>query len=334
MIDFLMEYQSKQQSSRESQAMPVMAVEGPGAESKAGPGRRRQGVSAADSSAVKSDDNTPFRVIHKTPEDEEQIRAAVAKNILFNSLDPDQFKIVSDAMEKKEYKEGEFIIRQGEDGDDFYVVQQGVCETYVNTPDGPKMVKKYNRGESFGELALMYNTKRAASIKAATDTVTVWAMDRLTFQRVLMTSSSQKRSKYEQFLERVSVLASLTREERSKVADVLVEKSVKAGEYIITAGDTQDDSFYILMSGSANATKVLEAGQDAITVMSYKPGDYFGELALLTSAPRAANVVASEDASVVSLDRGAFERLLGSCKDILARDKDKYDAVEARLQGK
>ena len=58
--------------------------------------------------------------------------------------------------------------------------------------------------------------------------------------------------------------------------------------------------------------------------MSYQPGDYFGELALLKNEPRAANVIAATKLKVVSLDRNSFKRLLGPLDDILKRNMDAY----------
>jgi len=58
--------------------------------------------------------------------------------------------------------------------------------------------------------------------------------------------------------------------------------------------------------------------------MSYKPGDYFGELALLKNAPRAATVVARSDLKLASIDRGSFMRLLGPLDAILQRNMGNY----------
>lgn len=60
-------------------------------------------------------------------------------------------------------------------------------------------------------------------------------------------------------------------------------------------------------------------------VKRYGGGDYFGEIALLKNAPRAANVVVvSEMARVVALDRNCFKRLLGPLDEILKRNMDAY----------
>jgi cAMP-dependent protein kinase regulator len=256
----------------------------------------------------------------------------VTSNILFQSLDKEQLRVVVAAMEKQTFVKDDWIIRQGDEGHEFYIVASGTCETFIRIGEEDKMVKVYTHGEAFGELALMYNTPRKASIQASSDDVRLWAMDRQTFRRVLMESTCEKRGRYETFLARVPVLQTLDNYERSKVADALVERDFAAGEHIITMGDTSDTSFYILLEGAAAATKTLAGDSSPVTVMEYKPGDYFGELALLSAAPRAANVVAVSACKVVYLDREAFERLLGPCQEVLQRDQAKYKAVEARLQ--
>lgn len=58
--------------------------------------------------------------------------------------------------------------------------------------------------------------------------------------------------------------------------------------------------------------------------MHYKPGDYFGELALLRNEPRAANIVAKTKLKVVSLERQSFKRLLGPLDEILKRNMNAY----------
>ena len=127
-----------------------------------------------------------LQVILKSEKEKERIGAAVKSNFLFTSLDEEQMKTVVDAMKLHQYKAGDTVIKQGDDGDEFFVLENGTCECYLNhvlDDDGkPKMVKTYESGESFGELALMYNTPRAASIVAKTDAA-LWAMDRATFRK-------------------------------------------------------------------------------------------------------------------------------------------------------
>jgi len=62
------------------------------------------------------------------------------------------------------------------------------------------------------------------------------------------------------------------------------------------------------------------------SIMNYEAGDYFGERALLTDKPRAANIVATSDCRVLTLDRPSFQRVLGPVSDILKRNMRNYDS--------
>lgn len=180
-------------------------------------------------------------------------------------------------------------------------------------------------GGSFGELALMYNAPRAATVMSAEASCTLWALDRITFRRILMESTFARRRMYETFLEEVPLLSSLTPYERSKIADALETQKYVAGDIIIKEGDL-GKSFYLLESGEADAFK----GDPSHKVLHYKKGDYFGELALLNDQPRAASIMASSDVKVASLGKNAFQRLLGPLEGILRRTR--YQGVATGVE--
>jgi cAMP-dependent protein kinase regulator len=73
----------------------------------------------------------------------------------------------------------------------------------------------------------------------------------------------------------------------------------------------------------------MNSGEEAKEVMKYKPGDYFGERALIQNEPRAANVIAKTDCKVVSLDRHSFKRLMGPLDTILRRNMEVYESYKA-----
>lgn len=89
----------------------------------------------------------------------------------------------------------------GDEGDNFYVIDQGEVEIFVNG----ELVTTIGEGGSFGELALIYGTPRAATVRAKTD-VKLWGIDRDSYRRILMNSTIRKRKMYESFLSRVSIL--------------------------------------------------------------------------------------------------------------------------------
>ncbi|KAL3475004.1 cyclic nucleotide-binding-like protein [Aspergillus californicus] len=261
----------------------------------------------------------------KSEEQLERLKTAVSNNFLFSHLDDEQFMTVLDALvEKPIPAKGIKVISQGDAGDYFYIVEDGHFDVYINPagsvqpgPDG--MGNKINTtgpGGSFGELALMYNAPRAATIVSTDSKSTLWALDRITFRRILMDSAFQRRRMYEAFLEEVPLLSSLKPYERAKIADALDTIKYPSGSTIIAEGDP-GDAFYLLESGAADAYK---NGLDGpVKVKSYKRGDYFGELALLDDKPRAASIVAQSDVKVAKLGRDGFKRLLGPVEEILRR---------------
>jgi CRP-like cAMP-binding protein len=296
--------------------------------------KKREAVS---SEPVRAEDmkNVKARVIPKSEEERDQIIEYVRNAMLFKHLDSSQLSTVAGAMEKKKFIKGEAIIRQGDDGDLFFILAEGECDCFITDPKSKQQIKikTYSEGDCFGELALMYNCPRAATITAASD-VSTWGLDRNTFRQVMYSSSNSKAERYENLLSSVKILASLDKHERAKIADALTEKEFEDGDYIIEQGDDQDHNLYFLAEGEARATKVLDGmDEEPVEVMRYKRGDYFGELALIYSAPRAANVIAVGDAvKVVCLDRASVNRLLGPVDSILKRNSDNYAQVEKMLQ--
>ncbi|KPJ09616.1 cAMP-dependent protein kinase type II regulatory subunit [Papilio machaon] len=113
-----------------------------------------------------SDEGAPA-VFPKSDAQRARLAEAVRGILLFRSLDAQQMQQVLDAMFEKRAEPGEYVIRQGDDGDNFYVIENGVFDVLVNGDDGiEKVVHTYEGSGSFGELALMYNMPRAASVRA------------------------------------------------------------------------------------------------------------------------------------------------------------------------
>jgi cAMP-dependent protein kinase regulator len=103
-----------------------------------------------------------------------------------------------------------------------YVVESGVlsCTKVFKGALEATFLKEYNPGEGFGELSLLYNAPRAATITAKTDSV-VWRLDRDTFNHIVKDAASKKRNQYESFLQSVKILSTMDPYERSQIADAL-----------------------------------------------------------------------------------------------------------------
>lgn len=263
------------------------------------------------------DDNTNTNTKNTTMKHSQNAINAVKNNFLFRSLDPEQLALVFQGMTERLIKSNEIVIKQGEEGDNFYIVEEGIYGVEV---DGKEINVQIGPGGSFGELALMYNSPRSATIKALKDGK-LYAIDRLTFRRVIIDLAHEKRCKYMDFLKSLPLLAtSLSEQEIGKIADALEEVNYShQGDLIIKQGEP-GDSFYIVLQGSARVEK------DNEHVGSLNPGDYFGELALLNGQPRAASIYVQEvPFKCLRLGAADFVRLLGPLEELLKRNEEQYN---------
>lgn len=280
---------------------------------------RRTSVSA-ESMAPSANQDFVKLVIPKSQAQAERIKVSIGNNFLFRNLDEEQYLDVVNAMSEKRVANGTTVIEQGGVGDFFYVVESGTLDCFI----GETKVTNYEAGGSFGELALMYNAPRAATIAATSDCV-LWALDRITFRTILMENTSRKRRMYETFLSEVVLLKSLESYEQHKIADALESVYFENGEEVVKQGDV-GDQFYIIESGEAVVLKTDSNGVQQ-QVNQLQRGSYFGELALLNDSPRAATVVAHGRLKCATLGKKAFTRLLGPVLDILKRNSENYHAI-------
>lgn len=301
------------------------------------------------------------KVVPKSASERAFLARAVSGIFLFADLHATLLNDVLDAMEKKVVADGERLMAQGAKGDNFYVIESG---KYRVLKDG-KQVFEYSGAGFFGELALMYNTSRSATVEAASAGV-VWALDRATF-RHLVTSAQEQRAKVSQeSLAKVVILQSLSVADRRRLGDALVAREYTDGEVVIVQG-AYGGNMFLIEEGKAVACQDATVGGKVVRkeVFTHNAGDYFGERALITDEPRAATVLARgplkvgtghqpgartrrharraqlraapqlharlalaapRRAQVWTIDRAAFERLLGSDvkERMLSRVKSGY----------
>ncbi|ETE65612.1 cAMP-dependent protein kinase type II-alpha regulatory subunit, partial [Ophiophagus hannah] len=249
------------------------------------------------------DEDTEPRVVHpKTDEQRCRLQEACKDILIFKNLDQEQLSQVLDAMFERKVRPQEHVIDQGDDGDNFYVIEEGLYDIFVARESQTRCVGRYDNHGSFGELALMYNTPRAATIVATTEGA-LWGLP----------------------------------SERMKIVDVIGEKTYQDGERIIAQGD-KAESFFIVESGEvkimikSKTVTVKDANQE-VEIARCEKGQYFGELALVTNKPRAASAYAVGVVKCLVMDVQAFERLLGPCMDIMKRNITHYEEQLVALFG-
>uniref|UniRef100_A0A672YMV5 cAMP-dependent protein kinase type I-alpha regulatory subunit n=1 Tax=Sphaeramia orbicularis TaxID=375764 RepID=A0A672YMV5_9TELE len=286
-------------------------------------GRSRRGAISAE---VYTEEDAASYVRKVIPKDYKTMAAlakAMEKNVLFAHLDDNERSDIFDAMFSVNYIAGETVIQQGESSRIYtplYFCFMPTGGVYVNS----EWVTSIGEGGSFGELALIYGTPRAATVRSRTN-VKLWGIDRDSYRRILMGSTLRKRKMYEEFLSKVSILESLDKWERLTVADALETVQFEDGQKIVVQGEPGDE-FFIILEGTAAVLQRRSEAEEFVEVGQLGPSDYFGEIALLMNRPRAATVVSRGPLKCVKLDRPRFERVLGPCSDILKRNIEQYNS--------
>ncbi|HXY44804.1 MAG TPA: cyclic nucleotide-binding domain-containing protein [Acidimicrobiales bacterium] len=110
-------------------------------------------------------------------------------------------------------------------------------------------------------------------------------------------------------LSQVPLFAACSRSELRAIAMLGTEIGIRAGTVLTTAG-APGSEFFMVRAGTALCAR------DNRTVATFGPGDFFGETALLTNAPRTATVTAVDDMTVIVFERREFASLLSSSPEI------------------
>ena len=101
---------------------------------------------------------------------------------LFSTLTPYERSKIADALDTHKYPAGSAIIKEGDVGDKFYILESGEAEAFKRGEEKP--LKTYGKGDYFGELALLEDKPRAASVVSKGE-VKVAALGKDGFQRLL-----------------------------------------------------------------------------------------------------------------------------------------------------
>lgn len=310
------------------------------------PARKAVGVARQNPKGAHSKDPTP-----KTPEDRKVLAAALLANKNLNAmvnLTAVRLDKIIDQMWKEKVPARTTLIKQGDcEAFFFYIVQAGEFEVIVEKQGGAQGFQgKRVKGESFGELAMLYSAPRAATVKATIDG-DVWVIDRTQFKKVLMQEDTPERLvEYVQLLEKIPLFGPLLGQEREAVARVLVERTFKKGETIMTEGEP-GVCMYIFIDGEVAETRASEKSSKpklhkARTKDMGKTGTgkeaegvrCFGERQLVSTEPRDRTVVAQSKCRALVMDRDAVGAILGEALEDVLRNAKEFHAAPERVFGK
>ena len=274
--------------------------------------------------------NIPY--YKKTPEQEQEIISLLNKSFLTKNLSSSEVEKLAGAMKPRVFQKDDYIIKYGDVGNEYFILAQGDVQVIVyqkdTSPTDPQLSEKVqftkvmSKGAGFGELALLYNDKRSASIKA-NEQCTTYVLDGNVFKTIIIKSSIDKRNIKSGFLDNIKLLNSLDKNQKVKLTEGLKTLYLKKDDFVLKEGD-EGNEFFIIEEGSVECLKLENVGDKKgfFNVRSLGAGDHFGELALINKEKRSLSIRVQSDqgCKLLSLDKDSFERVLGSIQNHLKKD--------------
>eukprot|EP00049_Salpingoeca_infusionum_P026666 m.27147 g.27147 ORF g.27147 m.27147 type:complete len:766 (+) comp8899_c0_seq2:213-2510(+) len=198
------------------------------------------------------------------------IMRGLGDNTYTSRLTLGQKQAVADSMKSMVYESGAHVIREGDNGDQLFVIAAGVVVVSNAAGDAHGELRA---GHVFGELALLYNCKRTATITAKTKVVVV-AIDRMTFKQVVKSAMISEQDRLLTLFGQMPLLEGLAGEYLQELVQYARETGYEPGDVIVKEGQ-DGDLFYLITQGE------VVVSQDNVVLRHLHEGSHFGEGALL-----------------------------------------------------
>ncbi|PTL80667.1 cyclic nucleotide-binding domain-containing protein [Vitiosangium sp. GDMCC 1.1324] len=235
---------------------------------------------------------------------------------LFSQLTREPFMALVGVVEPRFFKPGESLIVEGEPGRSSFVLVEGRVDVVRQMDGGEKRtLSSLGEGEFFGEIALVSESPRLASV-VATEPVVALELHRTRVERVALKHSTLSETVQSFYRERLlanvlrshPIFATLAPEQRQALAHIFELRTVEAGRVIIEQGQ-KGDGLYLMLQGQCTPLFRRPDGRET-AFAPLREGDVFGEISLLLGQPASATVRAETACHLLRLGREAFEQYL------------------------
>jgi ATP-binding cassette subfamily B protein len=248
----------------------------------------------------------------------------------------DARQLVEDSFVSVSYPFGSVIVREGDPADAFCVLVAGTARVVTHGERGEEVsLNKLGPGDGFGELALLEEGTRSATVRASSE-VRALRLDRSVFAALVRNDPEiraelelQVRHHYLRDLLRVhSIFARLSPSVLASLIGELRPREFQPDELVVREGDAARGMF-IVKDGRLHTYQVRDG--KPVDVAFLRIGDVFGEASLFSGVPRRATVRAVTTVALFELDADAFQRLLSEHEELteLVRERvSQYDFRE------
>ncbi len=250
------------------------------------------------------DDEPKFDIVHA-------VASAIGSSPLLSELDSDLVKHLIDAGTLTRRAPGEAVFRQGDVGTSLFLILAGEVAVVREVHDEiPRELARLRAGAFFGEMALITNSPRSASVRALT------AADLLEVSRKDVRGLIDKEPRVLKLLMRFfrarlvgtllqtsPVFEPFSRDDRKKLVAAFKLRELGAGHAVFEEG-SRAEGLFVLLAGRLEVLKGLDK-----VLGQLLPGDVFGEMSLLDGSVAMATVRAKPRSWVLLLPRAGFEDL-------------------------
>ena len=244
---------------------------------------------------------------------------------LFSDLTYDEFVTLVEKMTKVDVKAGNLITREGDPGDSIFIIVSGEVKVIKEDKEGNEIwIANLSDGDFFGEFGFFARSKRNASVKTEVET-TLLVLSRDNVESIIKEYPKVREVLINFYKERTldtliansPMFSILKPHERSKLVSSFVLKGFKAGEVVLKQGE-KGERMYFIQSGEVEVS--TEKDGNVIKLARLKPGDFFGEVSIITGNPRTATVRAATDVRLMELTDKEIDEVIKAhpeIKDIL-----------------
>lgn len=256
-------------------------------------------------------------------EDKTLISTALKKQYLFCSLGESEMEIVYYSLKHYTVEKDSIIFEQGSAGKKFYIIESGKIEVYRNS------VKKaiLGRGDTFGEMALLTNQARRATLKT-TEVTTLWGIGRPQFKAALEIIYSKNYPINREFISNLQLFAGLSENDKDLLTKSAIQHEYADNTRIICEGD-EGNLLFIIKEGAAIA-KIQGVEQSRL----FK-GDMFGESVVMgNNQIRNCSIFAVGRVQCLSIDKDSIVSIIGeNYKEIIYKSQANYSLSSDKLLG-
>ena len=228
------------------------------------------------------------------------ILKSLSSHFLFNTMSKESVHSLVKLFKLYSFGPRKVVFPEGSEGHNFFIIHSGNVEVLV---EGVKRAA-INKGGFFGEMALLHNSKRTATIRTIEKSM-FWVLSRDDFKAAIQSISESKQHENQAFIEKIPLFSRLTSAQKESLLSLLILHEFQSGQRIVRENDN-GDLLYIIKKG------YVMVSVEGIQKRKLGPGDFFGEQALLYKTKRTASVDSIDRVALLSLKADDLVDLLGS----------------------